>query len=140
MAGVLALFPGTLHRPLPTRAEIDVISTYPGENAEGHRSAVHLRPGNPYRVGQVSQPWFDGESTTPTGLDDGEWHTHGALLTPDWIIIYFDGVEQKRFPMLPEFARPMFLLLSLQGLDQEFQPAAGPIDMYVDYVRVYQHP
>jgi beta-glucanase (GH16 family) len=126
--------------PSQTRAEVDVIEYYPGANADGHHSAVHLRPGNPYRVGEVSQPWFDGEYNKPTGLNDGQWHTHGALLTPQWIVIYFDGAEQKRFPMLPEFAVPMFLLVSMQGLDQERQDAVSPIDMFVDYVRVYQAP
>ena len=126
--------------PAQTRAEIDVIEYYPGEDARGHRSAVHLRPGHPYREGEVSQNWSEGDYSKPAGIDDGQWHTHGALLTPDWIIIYFDGVEQRRFPMLPEFAEPMFMLLSLQGLDQEFQQAVSPIDMYVDYVRVYRAP
>jgi hypothetical protein len=42
--------------------------------------------------------------------------------------------------MLPEFAVPMFLLVSMQGLDQERQSAVSPIDMFVDYVRVYQAP
>ena len=126
--------------PAQTRAEIDVIEYYPGENPTGHHSAVHLRPGNPYQDGQVSQHWSEKEYNKPAGLDDGQWHTHGALLTPEWIIVYFDGVEQKRFPMLPEFRVPMFMLLSLQGLNQELQQALDPIDMYVDYVRVYQAP
>ena len=90
--------------------------------------AARCTSGREYHIdaGQVSQNWSDGEYSQPAGIDDGGWHTHGALLTPDWIIVYFDGVEQKRFPMLPEFAGPMFMLLSLQGLDQEFQPGGEP--------------
>jgi beta-glucanase (GH16 family) len=131
---------GLFTDPSQTRAEIDVIEYYPGNNPQGHHSAVHLRPGVPYRNGEVSQHWFDSEYNKPPGLDDGNWHTHGVLLTPESIIVYFDRVEQKRFPMLREFAVQMFMLVSLQGLDQEFQQAVGPINMYVDYVRVYQAP
>ena len=75
------------------------------------------------------------------GLDtigDGNWHTHGVKITDKWIIIYYDRIEYKRIPLLPEFDVPMYMLVSLQLLPDEAAVATGPIDMLVDYVRVWQ--
>jgi hypothetical protein len=120
-----------------TKAEIDVIEYYPGQNANGHHTTIHLRPAGTYQLGQVSQHWYKGLYTRRLDLGAGGWHTHGVMLTPEWIIVYMDGLELKRFPMLPEFTVPMYILLSNQFLSAEQNVATSPIHTYVDYVRVY---
>jgi hypothetical protein len=112
--------------PSQTRAEVDIIEYYPGENAEGHRSTLHLRPGFPYLEGQVSQAWSQGDYSEPAGLGDGGWHTYGALLNADWIIVYLDGVELRRFPMLPEFRVPMFMLGKPAGPESGVSAGSQP--------------
>ncbi len=51
-------------QPSQTRAEIDIIEYYPGNDPRGHHSSVHLRPGVPYIDGEVSQHWSDSDYTT----------------------------------------------------------------------------
>jgi len=120
-----------------TRAEIDVLEYYPGANPTGHHKAVHLRPAANLQVGEVSQHWQTGSYQSLAGLADGEWHTHGVLLTDEWMIFYLDRVELSRLPMRDEFREPMFLLLSNQLLPQEAASVSPPVHAYVDYVRVW---
>ncbi|MFZ5686123.1 MAG: glycoside hydrolase family 16 protein [Pseudomonadota bacterium] len=120
-----------------TRGEIDVLEYYPGNNRKGHHKAVHLRPAPDYQTGQISQPWHTASYQSLDVLADGDWHTHGVLITPDWLIFYLDRVELSRFPMRDEFRQPMFLLLSNQLLPQEAAQAVSPVHAYVDHVRVW---
>ena len=120
-----------------TRAEIDIIEYYPGNDPRGHHSSVHLRPGVPYVDGEVSQHWSDSDYTTVDSLADGNWHTYGCEVTASDIIIYYDRVELKRIPMVDEFDTPMYLLVSLQMLSDEWQQAISPFDFWVEYVRVW---
>ncbi|WP_443750160.1 glycoside hydrolase family 16 protein [Asticcacaulis solisilvae] len=123
------------------KAEIDVIEYYPGNDPRGHHSTIHLRPAaKPPANALLVSPWSAGcYSTVPT-LGDGNWHTHGVMITDQWIIIYYDRVEYKRIPLQPEFDTPMFMLVSLQLLFDEAAVATGPIDMFVDYVKVWRKP
>lgn len=120
-----------------TRAEIDALEYYPGNNPTGHHKAVHMRAAPDLQVGQVSQTWHLGDYTGIQGLADGDWHTHGVLLTDDWMIFYMDRVELSRLPMRDEFRQPMFVLLSNQLLPQEAASVSPPVHAYVDYVRVW---
>jgi len=124
--------------PKATKAEIDVIEYYPAEDSTGHHATLHLRPADDYQVGQVSQHWQKGEYNRIPALADGGWHTYGALVTQDLIIIYFDGLEQKRIPTVKEYRVPLYMLVSLQGLPEQASSARSPIDLYVDYVRAYK--
>jgi len=124
--------------PNLTRAELDVIEYYPGHDGRGHHAAVHLRPGTRPKPKALQTEW---SASCYNGLDallDGQWHTYGVEITADWIIVYFDRVELKRIPTLPEFDAPLFMLVSLQLLPEEVPSAVAPIDFYVDYVRAWQ--
>lgn len=126
-----------------TRPEIDIVELYPGNDHNGHHSSVHLRPGNPYVLGRVSQHWVTSKYTKLIGLiNDGNYHTYGAKVTDDWIIIYYDGSELKRIPTHPDFLQPLHTLVSLQLLSDELSSmnVSVPIDMWVDYVKIYQEP
>ena len=124
--------------PSRTRAEIDILENYPGHNPGAYRSGVHLRPGKPYRKGEVSKHWKQTALNHEIeGLTDGKWHTYGALVTPEWIIVYFDRKEEFRFPTLKEFKTPLYMLVSNQMLKSEQPEAISPIDLKVDYVRVW---
>lgn len=126
--------------PGKTRPEIDIIEYYPGNDPNGHHSSLHLRPGSPYQTGEVSQHWSKGLYTKQYDIKDGQYHTFGAEVTDDWIIIYQDRKELKRFPTLREFKVPLFMLVSLQMLPSERNRASQvvPIDLFVEYVRVWQ--
>ncbi|HVZ30371.1 MAG TPA: glycoside hydrolase family 16 protein [Asticcacaulis sp.] len=124
--------------PSKTKAEIDVIEYYPGNDARGHHSTVHLRPGNPVQPGEIAQAWQAACYNSILSMQDGAYHTYGAEITADWIIIYFDRVELKRIPMSHEFDTPLYLLVSMSLNPDEVAKAVGPIDLLVDYVRVWQ--
>ena len=71
-----------------------------------------------------------------------EWHTHGVLVTRDWIIIYLDRIEIARFPTLDQLRQPLYPQLTLSILKQPetgvvSPQAVAPMDLQVDYVRVY---
>ncbi len=124
--------------PPKSRAEIDVIEYYPGNDPRGHHSSVHLRPGSPPQPGEVTSEWVKSCYNGVTALVDGAYHTYGAEITADWIIIYFDRVELKRIPMSHEFDTPLYLLVSMSLFPNEAAQAVGPIDLLIDYVRVWQ--
>jgi hypothetical protein len=121
-----------------TRSEIDVIEYYPGNDPRGHHAAVHLRAGSPVQPGEITQDWFASCYNGIDAMTDGGYHTYGVEITADWIIIYFDRVEQKRIPMSHEFDTPMFMLVSMSLFPDEAAQAVGPIDLLIDYVRVWQ--
>ena len=97
---------------------------------------------SPYRAGEVSQPTGPTASTARLPvIDDGGWHTHGALAHAGVDHrLRSTGWSRSASRCCPSSRGRCSCCVSLQGLDQELQAAAGPIDMYVDYVRVYQHP
>jgi hypothetical protein len=123
------------------KAELDVIEYYPGNDGRGHHSTIHLRPGaTPLPNGTLTQPWSVGCYKGLDTIGDGQWHTYGVKVTDKWIIIYYDRIEYKRIPLLREFDVPMFMLVTLQLMPSEAALVTGPIDMFVDYVRVWQIP
>jgi len=122
------------------RAELDVIEYYPGADSRGHHSAVHLRPatGKTLTASDLLSEWWTSCYNGLDALKDGDWHTYGVEITAKWIIIYLDRVELKRIPTLPEFDVPMYMLVSNALLTEETAKAVGPIDFWIDYVRVWQ--
>ena len=116
-----------------TNVEIDVVEWYGGDWL-GHHHTVHLGDGATRKF------WGDYEkSPVDLSLD---WHTHGALITDDWIIVYLDQIEIARFPMLDQLRTELYPQLTLSILKQpgvgEVSPEAiSPMDLQVDYVRVY---
>jgi hypothetical protein len=73
-------------------------------------------------------------------LFDGQYHTYGVMVTPDWVINMFDGRENFRFPTPVEMKQPVWILLDLALVPAEASLADGTYELAVDYVRVYQNP
>ncbi len=119
------------------RAEIDGLEYDAGGAPLKYASALHLRPAQAYRMGDVSRHWGVGMKTREEALADGGWHRHGIMVTPDWIVIYMDGRELRRVPTPPQFKVPLFILVSNQLISRQAPRAVSPIDFKVDYVRVW---
>lgn len=125
--------------PDATNVELDIVEWYGGD-WYGHHHTVHIGDGPTRRY------WSDYENVRdaqgrPVDLSR-DWHTHGALVTKDWFIVYLDRVEIGRFPMFEVLRTPMYPQLTLSILKDPqtgVVPAAAisPMDLQVDYVRVY---
>ncbi len=119
--------------PGATNVEIDIVEWYGGDWV-GHHHTVHVGEGATRKF------WGDYERT-PVDLSL-DWHTHGALITDDWIVIYLDRVEIARFPMLEPLRTALYPQLTLSilkepGVGEVSAAAVSPMDLLVDYVRVY---
>lgn len=125
-----------------TRGEIDVIEAYGGNDYDGHHQSIHLWPANRPKPGERTKHWGKSNYTGLKGVDmfDGKFHTYGAEVSPEYIIFYFDDKEVSRVPTLPEYKAPLFVLVSLAMFKGEVEKAVGPMDMVVDWVRVWQRP
>ena len=122
--------------PDATNVEVDVVEWYGGDWF-GHHHSVHVGEGSTRKF------WSDYEKA---GVDlSRDWHTHGALITRDWIVIYLDRIEIGRFPTPDAVRTPLYpqLTLSIQkqsGTNAVSPAAVSPMDLYVDYVRVWVPP
>ena len=127
--------------PSMIRPEIDVVEWYGGD-PKGHHQSVHLWPaGRQYTTpGRLAKHWGLSNYTGMAELTDHDWHTHGALINEQWVIMYVDRKEVARFPTLEEFKTPLYPLVSLTLYEQDLSKAVPPIDMLVDYVRIYALP
>jgi beta-glucanase (GH16 family) len=120
------------------RPEIDVIEWYGGDPT-GHHRTVHLRRSRSpefHTPGRLPANWYLSNFSRHADLG-GAWHVHGVLITPKLVRIYLDGKEVARFPTLPEHTLAFYPIVSLTLYDKDVQKAVPPIDMQVDYVRVY---
>ena len=123
------------------RTEIDVVEWYGGDPT-GHHRTVHLRPPRSKQFitpGRLAEHWWLSNFSRHEGLA-GEWHTYGVAVTPDLVTVYVDRREVARFPTLDEFRTPLYPLLSLTLYQEDLDKAVPPIDMQVDYVRIYALP
>jgi beta-glucanase (GH16 family) len=121
-----------------TRPEIDVIEAYGGNDQNGYHASVHLWPSNSAPAGTMQSHWVKScYRRIPDGLFDGKFHTYGALLDKDFVRIFFDRRELMRFPALPEFRQPMFMMVDLAYSPAEKRVDTAPSDMVVDYVRAW---
>jgi len=77
---------------------------------------------------------------TTVNLFDNQYHTYGVMVTPNWVINMFDGLEVFRFPTPVEMKQPLWILLDLAMNSSEVSSADGVYELTVDYVRVYQNP
>jgi beta-glucanase (GH16 family) len=120
-----------------TRSEIDVIEWY-GSDPKHVHNGIHLWPGRPPKPGALTKPIWKSKITA-VPLQDGKlsgYHTYGVLITPDWIVMYYDRKELTRFPTLPEHRTPHYMLVSL-AIEPDQPTATSPKVMKVDYVRAY---
>ena len=54
------------------------------------------------------------------------------------MIIYLDRKELERFPTVPEFRTPLYMVIDLAILEKEAAQAVSPMDMVIKNVTAYQ--
>jgi hypothetical protein len=113
------------------RIEFDILEAYGWEDFDGHHTNVHARNSD----GSVKA----GEYTNiPGSMFDGQYHTYGGQITPEWVITYYDGVELARLPTPDIFKNASFhMITTLNMYGPMLSQASGHYDMVVDYVRAY---
>jgi beta-glucanase (GH16 family) len=121
--------------PTKPRVEIDIVEAYGGNDFDGHHAAVHLTPV------AGSDLTAKADSTDYTNIKgsmfDGQFHTYGAMLTPQWLVIYYDGTEITRLAASKYFDTPLYMCVDLAMYQGEAAQASGKYDMVIDYVRAY---
>ena len=129
-----------------TRTEIDFNEFY---GDDGYHATVHLwaaakpQPGATILKhifasglkGKLAPTLFQG--LKEDGVVRG-FHVYGGEVTPEWVIMYFDRKELGRFPTMPEWKTPLYLLLDVIVNKREEDRAAFPMDMIVKNVSAYQ--
>jgi beta-glucanase (GH16 family) len=123
--------------PAIVRPEIDIVEWYGGD-PKGLHNSVHLWPPAAQYVkpGGLAKAWYKSNYSSEVGLA-GEWHTYGAMITSQFVIMYLDGKEVARFPTLDEYKLALYPLIDLTLYEQDAAKAVSPFDLQVDYVRVY---
>jgi len=117
-----------------TSAELDVLEYY-GRFPDMYQSVVHL-----FKKSARGRDYHNVlHNRVPVDSLWQGFHTYGALVDPDWIVLYLDRHEMARTPTPPEFKRPLFILLNLaMGGGWPIDNAPNPSVMEVDYVRAYK--
>ena len=110
--------------------EIDVIEFY------GHDPSVYNATSTVWRP-EPHRSTMCRVFTKPNEVSDG-FHNYGAMVSPDFITMYFDGVEVWKTRTPPEHQRPLMMLLNLAlGSGWPIDKVPNPSYMYVEYVRAY---
>jgi beta-glucanase (GH16 family) len=69
------------------------------------------------------------------------YHTYAALVNPDYVHFYMDGVEQWKTPTPPEATQPLYVMVDLAlGGGQSTDNTPNPSQLLVNYIRVYAPP
>ena len=114
-------------------AEVDILEEYGVDSRIAHQN-VHVWNTD------GSQYSGTGNSSTCQGMTTG-FHTYGALVKPDYIHFYFDGVEQWKTPTPPEAKEPLYVMVDLAlGGGWPIDHTPNPSHLYVDYIRIYAPP
>ncbi|MBC7330353.1 glycoside hydrolase family 16 protein [bacterium] len=109
--------------------EIDVIEYY--GFPDSYMSTVHIWEPKPHRAQGMMI------TTRPYEISN-DFHNYGCMVTPEWIIMYFDGVEVWRVKTPPEHNKPLMILLNLAlGGGWPINEVKSPTYMFVDWVRAY---
>ena len=110
--------------------EIDVLEHY-GRTPCSFTATVHVWPPKPHRSEGTTI------TTRPYEVSSG-FHRYGCMIDPQWITIYFDGIEVWKYKTPPDHNKPLMLLLNLAlGPGWPIDKTPNPSVMEVDYVRVY---
>lgn len=112
--------------------EVDIVEYY-GRRPDRFHSVLHIWP--------KDQGHTEGggmRESVPYGSLYDEFHTYGALVTPQTIRYYFDGVEYWQQPTPVEHKTPLMLLVNLAlGPGWPIDKTPDPSVMQVDYVHAY---
>ena len=129
-----------------TRTEIDFNEFY-GDN--GYHAIVHLWAAATPQPGEtILKHLFASGHQHKLAKElfkdlkvDGKvpgFHAYGGEVTPEWVIMYFDRKEVGRFPTMPEWKTPLYLLLDVVVNTREKDKAVFPMAMLVRNVSAYQ--
>ena len=125
-----------------TRGEIDIVEWY-GNDPKHHHTTIHLWPAAELQPGAFAKHAYDTYvSSLGSAVADGEikdFHTYGAEITPDWIIMYLDRKELARIKTVPEYKTPVYLVVNLAIGEKQADQTPGPLEMKIDYVTAYAH-
>ncbi|MEE4450764.1 family 16 glycosylhydrolase [Novosphingobium resinovorum] len=126
------------YNPDLPRVEIDTVEAYSGDPT-GLHTTVHYTPGKntPDITKKIDGGSYDRVSSS---MFDGNFHTYGTMITPQWIITYFDGVEVARLPASEYTKSPFYMIFNLAMNGDGVKDPKAVYDMSVDYVRVYANP
>ena len=117
------------------RGEIDVMEQY-GLNPERLHMSVHLWPAYDDDAGGIPDPWTLSKRINLGGLDQG-FHAYGVMIDERWVSFYYDRRALTRFPTLPTYRTPMYMLVNLAMHKRALERAHSPNDMLIDYVRAW---
>ncbi len=113
--------------------EIDIFEYY-GRTPSSFTATIHIWEPKPHRS--------EGSTITTKALEPSSgFHNYGCLIDPEWVTMYFDGIEVWKGKTPPEHNKPLMLLLNLAlGPGWPIDKTPNPSIMEVDYVRVYALP
>lgn len=115
-------------------AEIDVMEHY-GVAPDKYESVTHVWP----KSEKVKPSGDLMRHDVPHMSLSSDFHTYGVLIEDDWMVFFLDRSEVSRTKTLPEFKRPMFVLVNLAlGSGWPIDQTPNPSHMFVDYVKVYK--
>lgn len=120
---------------LASTAELDTVEAY-GHDPSGACQAKHWWAGSP-----ESHQTNCSSSNFAYGDNASTWHTYGTKITPTEVIYYIDNVEVWRHASFEQANTPMYFMLNLAlggGWPIDLAKYGDQIDMYVDYVRVFE--
>lgn len=125
----------SISQNVPSTAEIDTIEAY-GHNPAGSCRSQHWWSGSPeiHETVCTSNSFAFGDNASV-------WHVYGTKITPTDTIYYIDNVEVWRHATFEQAKTPMYFMLNLAlggGWPVELDRYGNQIDMFVDYVRVFQ--
>jgi beta-glucanase (GH16 family) len=119
-----------LKNPNQTRAEIDILESYGDDPTAAYQTVHAWNPdgSNAYGLGNVSRK---------NGMTSA-YHTYAALVRPDYIHFYIDGVEQWKTPTYSAATHQLFVMVNLAlGGGQSTANTPNPSHLLIDYIRVY---
>jgi beta-glucanase (GH16 family) len=125
----------TVDNDAPAKLEVDIIEFY-GHSPADYMVNVIVHPKIPDKsIKPLMQP---KAINVPRHSLSDEWNTYGALVDPEWIILYLNRKEVFRIKTPPEHDRPLQVLLNLGlGSGWPIDKTPNPSYFYVDYVHVY---
>ncbi len=140
--------------PMYPRIELDFVEEYTSPDVPGGTYAHHFTAWLHRPTPAIVAPGFNVRDIFPSEYesiyeDDGttpvnftlDFHLIGCLITPTDIIVYYNRKEIHRKPMIDEWKKFYYLILSHQAQHPFYLDAPNTIGwMEVDYVMVWEHP
>ncbi|GLX70579.1 hypothetical protein MU1_49250 [Paenibacillus glycanilyticus] len=125
----------SISQGVPSTAELDTVEAY-GQDPSGACQAKHWWAGSP----EMHETHCSSSNFT-FGDNASTWHIYGTKITPTDTIYYIDNVEVWRHATFEQAKTPMYFMLNLAlggGWPIDLSRYNNQVDMFVDYVRVFQ--